>query len=628
MLKIKVFALVAAIGGPAVAIRGVEGAEPFAIEVVDAETGRGVPLVELTTVDNQRFVTDSNGLIAFNEPGLMDQTVYFHVRSDGYTFPKDGFGYSGKALAIEPGGSARLEIQRVNIAERLYRMTGRGIYRDTLLLGREAPTADPALDGLVLGSDSVLAMPYRGTIRWFWGDTSKPSYPLGNFHVPGAVSRLPSDGGLDPMVGVDLDYFLDETGFAKPTAKLPGPGPTWLGGLTVLRDTDGNERMFAGYAKIKPPLETYERGLVEWIEKAEVFRKVAAFDVLPPIYPTGHTFQHEGIDGTRYVYINTPFPLTRVPADPDAMADPARYEGYSCLVAGTTAADRRLDHDGDGTLRYGWKARTPPLDQGQQDEFLKAGLMTEGETLLALRDPETGRAVHAHSGTTYWNEHRGRWVSIFVEVMGESSLLGEVWYAEAVDPVGPWVYARKVVTHDDYSFYNPKHHHFFDREGGRVIFFEGTYTQSFSGNPVKTPRYEYNQVMYTLELDDPRLNLPTPVDPAPGIAAPFFALERPAEGTVPVFEVEIEGGRTLVVGTEPEPGASPKFHAFPADRDEPLPTTAPLFEFIPEAGGASPVYSTAESFEGHRRSERPICRVWINPIGFATPADQSRERDR
>ena len=33
----------------------------FAIRVVDAETGRGVPLVELETVNHLRFYTDSNG---------------------------------------------------------------------------------------------------------------------------------------------------------------------------------------------------------------------------------------------------------------------------------------------------------------------------------------------------------------------------------------------------------------------------------------------------------------------------------------------------------------------------------------------------------------------------------------
>ena len=85
------------------------------------------------------------------------------------------------------------------------------------------------------------------------------------------------------------------------------------------------------------------------------------------------------------------------------------------------------------------------------------------------------------------------------------SQLGEVWYAEAEQPEGPWKYARKVVTHDRYSFYNPKHHLFFDQQGGRIIYFEGTYTDTFSGNPTPTPRYNYNQVMYRLDLSDPRL---------------------------------------------------------------------------------------------------------------------------
>ncbi|GIT38374.1 MAG: hypothetical protein Ct9H300mP7_2950 [Verrucomicrobiota bacterium] len=50
----------------------------FAIRVVDEETGRGVPLVELETVNHLRFYTDSNGTVAFHEPGLMDRQIFFH----------------------------------------------------------------------------------------------------------------------------------------------------------------------------------------------------------------------------------------------------------------------------------------------------------------------------------------------------------------------------------------------------------------------------------------------------------------------------------------------------------------------------------------------------------------------
>jgi len=45
--------------------------------------------------------------------------------------------------------------------------------------------------------------------------------------------------------------------------------------------------------------------------------------------------------------------------------------------------------------------------------------------------------------------------------------------------------------------------------GGRVIYLEGSYVNTFSGNPHPTPYYEYNQIMYRLDLSDPRLKLPT-----------------------------------------------------------------------------------------------------------------------
>src|SRR5262245_9424469 len=96
----------------------------FAIEVVDEQTGRGLPLVELETVDHLRLYTDSAGLIAFNEPGLMNRKVFFNVTSHGYEFPKDMFGYPGVALETRPGGSAKLKMKRINIAERMYRITG------------------------------------------------------------------------------------------------------------------------------------------------------------------------------------------------------------------------------------------------------------------------------------------------------------------------------------------------------------------------------------------------------------------------------------------------------------------------------------------------------------------------
>ena len=582
---------------------------PFVITVVDDQTGRGVPLVELKTVNEVRFVTDSAGVAAIVEPGLAGQTVFFHVKSHGYEYPKDGFGYRGKALAVTEGGSATLRIKRLNVAERLYRVIGEGIYRDTLLAGRTPPIKHPLLDAQVFGSDSVLNAVYRGKLHWFWGDTNRPGYPLGNFHTPGAVSDLPGQGGLDPEVGVDLAYFTADNGFAAETAHLPGDGPTWLGGLAVVKDGSGTERLVAGYAKIRPPLDTYEHGLVVFNPDAHKFEKVATFPLDAPIRPTGHTYlvRDGNVD---YLDYTTPFPLTRVPADLDHLKDITSYEAYTCLATGSRLAKGkppRIDRGPDGRARYAWRRDTAPLGPLEQDRLVKEGHLEADEALLALRDAETGKPILAHNGTVTWNAYRGRWVLVAVEVFG-TSMLGEVWFAEADAPLGPWVYARKVVTHDRYSFYNPRQHPYFDKDGGRIIFFEGTYATTFSGNTDPTPRYDYNQVMYRLDLADPRLNLPAPVyrtregrhvtGPAHAGSGPpvFFALPRPGVGTVPI----VERGGVLSVG---DATAKPLFHALPVDARGSSKTVVPLAE-------------------GLEPGSRPVCLVWRAPSSVPVPAQR------
>jgi hypothetical protein len=475
-----------------------EAGKYFGITVVDEETGRGVPLVELRTVNDIRFVTDSAGRIAFHEPALMGQAVFFHVESHGYEFPKDGFGFRGRALKVTEGGRAELKIKRLNLAERLYRVTGAGIYRDSVLLGAEPPLRAPVLNGRVFGSDSVVNAMYRGRIYWFWGDTNRPEYPLGNFHVPGATSLLPKDGGLDPEAGVDLTYFTDETGFAKPTARLPGDGPTWINGLVVLNEHTDQPRLFAAYAKIRGFLEVYQRGLVEFNAEKNEFEKVAEFPADAALYPDGHPFQHMA-DGAQYVYFAAPYPFVRVRAEPEALKSPANYEAFTCLKEGSRLEKPELDRAADGSLRYGWKKNTPVVGWKEQERFIKEKRIEPREAWLKLRDGG-GKTVVAHSGSVAWNAYRKRWVMIFVEAGGATSYLGEVWYAEADAPEGPWLSAKKILTHNKYSFYNPKHHPMFDRDGGRIIYFEGTYTHTFSGNPHPTPRYDYNQVMYKLEL--------------------------------------------------------------------------------------------------------------------------------
>lgn len=65
------------------------------------------------------------------------------------------------------------------------------------------------------------------------------------------------------------------------------------------------------------------------------------------------------------------------------------------------------------------------------------------------------------------------------------------------------------MRHEQYDFYNVAQRPVLDRDGGRLIYFEGTYTTGFVQGAVPTPLYDYNQIMYRLTLDDPRLRLPS-----------------------------------------------------------------------------------------------------------------------
>ena len=592
----------------------------FEIQVVDEQTGRGVPLVTLETTNSVRYVTDSAGRIAFQEPGLFGQPVWFDVSSHGYEHAADGFGMRGVRLQVEQGGQAQVIVHRKILAERLYRITGAGIYRDSFLLGHATPIKQPLLNAQVMGSDSTLNVVHKGKIHWFWGDTNSPRYPLGNFHTPGAVSELPSTGGLDPAQDVDLDYFIDENGFAAATAKMPGDGPTWIDGVASLRDAAGESHIFMAYAKIDPPLATAARGLARFNEATNRFEHLRDVPVNRPAGPEGHPLKVESGDQT-WLYFATPFTLARIPATAESYLRIEDYESLTCVKAGSNLENPQIDRDEQGRVRYSWKRGVPPLSHETQQRLIQDGTLTEQE-VFRLYDVASGEPIVAHRGSVAWNAYRQRWIMIFGQLGGKNSMIGEIWYAEADSPAGPWTYAVQIATHDRYDFYNPKHHPMFDQRDDRTIYFEGTYTNTFSGNPEKTPRYNYNQIMYRLALDDPRLALPVPIRDANhkdesdgesgGIA--FLALDRPGINSIPIHRV-IKNGHDLYQREPLQAGARPAFHALPLDAK--IPSTEPLF-LLKNSHTGEVLYrgDSAAIPPGFEKIEPPLCRVWKNPNNY------------
>lgn len=601
--------------------------KPFVIKVVDEQTHRGVPLIELKTTNDVCWYTDSNGIVAFVEPGVMNQRVFFLVKGHGYEHAADGFGMRGAGLEVTEGGTATIKVKRINIAERLYRITGGGIYRDSVLAGIDVPIREPVLNAKVFGSDSIQEVPYRDKLYWFWGDTGWPAYPLGNFHTTGATVLPPDRGGLDPDVGINLDYFKRDNGFSKEMTPFSTKGPTWIDSLVTLPDDTGRQRLYCAYSNVNQKMEALERGLAVYNDEKDIFETIQQFDLKAPITPCGHPFKLE-VDGTQYIYFPWTFPFRRVPATTAAFRDLTKYEAFTCLKPGSTLESPEVERDAAGRIVYAWKHAVPPLGPNDETKLIKAGTLKPAEALLQFRDPDTGKEVIAHGGSVYWNDYRKRWVAIFTQIYG-TSVLGELWYAEADTPLGPWVYARKIITHEQYSFYNPKQHPTFAKDGGRVIYFEGTYTIFVSGNTHQTPRYDYNQIMYKLDLADPRLALPVPVydfaddstpddfgfgdrlaaaDAKKPRPAAFLALDREIPGAV---RIELPGRQDSRL----------RVYTLPADMKDPPPTTAPLWQFTSTPG--QHVYTIDESWshEGFRKGGAPIARVWTNPIDLPFSLD-------
>jgi hypothetical protein len=429
--------------------------EYFAVQVRDAQSGRGLPLVMLR-VGDQEYYTDSNGLVAFNSPGLLNQNVTFAAASYGYQG-------SNATLQTTPGTTGELTLSRLQRAERLYRVTGKGIYQDTVQLGLTAPLAHPLLNANVKGQDSVQSIVYNGQIHWFWGDTLY-DVGFGNFRTAGATSQLPGAGGLSPAVGVNLNYYVDAGGSAKQMMPLTQPGPVWIDGLFTVADNSGREWMMTHYSRRDPNNALggqVEHGLARFNDSQAIFQRFQTYALDAPIAAAGHSFERE-IDGEEYIYFAESYPNIRVKKNWNDVTNPAAWEAFTPLQENS---------------RY--NATAPPLDY------------------------DNGEIVRIHRSSVYWNEYRNSWVMIGNEFFGDS-FLGEVYFSEAPTPEGPWKKAIKIATHhsssENYTYYNPKQHPYFAEQNGQIIYFEGTYAETFSGNPNPTPLYDYNQMMYRLDL--------------------------------------------------------------------------------------------------------------------------------
>ena len=429
---------------------------PAWIQIVEERTGWPVPLVELRTTHHTRFVSDNAGNIAFDLPELMGRETWFEVHGHGYEVKADGFGMRGVRLTPEPGKLLTIEVKRTILAQRIGRLTGAGQFAESQRLGLPRDWRESG----IVGQDSVQNVVHRGKLFWFWGDTTLAKYPLGIFDGTGATTDVHPLATTHPPLQLRLNYFTNSAGVPRGIAPMPGQGPTWVTGLASVPDASRTLRLVCAYMKIKPPLEAYEWSLAVWNDGQQNFERLKTIwskseaTPKPPPVPDGHAVTWQDATGKEWLLFGNPFPRLRCPATFEAWQDAATWE------------------------------------------VLKPQATLNGST---------GESVKPHSGSIAWHPWRKRWVTVFMQSFGKPSAFGELWYAEADAPTGPWGTAVKVLSHDNYTFYNPRLHIEFTPEGSSLLFFEGTYTEQFANKPTPTPRYDYNQILYRLDLNVPGL---------------------------------------------------------------------------------------------------------------------------
>ncbi len=473
------------------------------IRVVDKVSGRGIPLVTLTSVDDQQWITDNLGRVVVDDGELLGQQVFFKVTSPGYEVAKDGFGIAGVRLQLAVGSIHVVQIERRQVAERMYRVTGRGRFGHSLRAGRTAGVDEEGIRGQVVGQDSVQTAVFGGRMHWFWGDTNRISYPLGLFRTAGAVTAVPKSGSWQPEQGIPLQYFTREDGFVRAMVDVPDrEGVVWIQGVCTVVDADGHERMVCQYSRRRGLAEPLEQGHLIWNPAGELFEVLEQIELSERWRQLGEHPVKMSDAGREWLCFGRPFPVVRVPATLAAVKDREAYESWTCIDPRSDAERPRPLRTADGVLDYAWR-RLPPVTQQLERRWLREGLIEESELrFLPQAEGTDNQRVMFHAGTVYFNGHRGRWILIGNEQATNrdaDSYLGEVYYSEAETAQGPFHKALRIATHPGQSFYNPCQHPEFDAAGGREVFFEGTYTNMFTDSAA-TPLYNYNQLMYRLDL--------------------------------------------------------------------------------------------------------------------------------
>ena len=416
-------------------------------------------------------------------------------------------------------GHAVIALERLDVAERLYRVTGAGLYRDSVRLGLEVPIRHPLVNAGVAGQDSVQTVLYRGRRLLDLGrHTVARASALELPHDRRDLEAARATAAWIPALGVDLDYFVGPDGNVRAMAAIPGPGAT-------LAHRAGERPRCARRGDALRPLRQTHADRPARRARPRALRPGAAGLPARARARRRHARTAARLGAAWCAARTARSSTTRTTSG-------FRREPRACATPRAGSPSRRFPRrarrpsaGAGGEVRYAWRPGAPGADEARPSRA------PAGARRGALRARARHRERPARRGPR--------------QLDGGESVSGPLrphlhasWRArphgsarsgtpKADTPMGPWRFARKIVSHRNYSFYNPFHHVFFDQRGGRTLFFEGTYTAAFAESAVPTPRYDYNQIMHRLDLEDPRLLLPVPIYDLGSARAPR-ALRRQA----------------------------------------------------------------------------------------------------
>jgi len=439
-------------------------AAEFGIHVVDEADGRGIPMAIVRMSNGVEHLTDSAGWIRIDEPGLMHSRVRLEIHSPGYRMPARGKDSAAVELQFSTTGDVVVPLVRVDIAQRMYRVTGTGIYRDSELLNREVPLPIGNHAAGLVSAWGVQRASIGKKVVWCWRQSLLSHGGMTSVSVAGAWSDFPEHGGLDPTQGIHFAYLPAGTEQVHSLLTAEDPGAIWIEGLTSVPDETGKLNLVAHYIRQGAEGERAEHGIAIWTDEKRFERIVVLGDEYEWQFPAGQCVTRQ------------PFCHVRCPARLDAVRNPGAFEALSWDTT---------------SHKYTWQQSRPPMSQREESTWIAEGSISQPRT--QVRDHNSQKPVPVQESSIEWNPHHRCYVMI------ASSVDGDVWFCESRHLEGPWENAIRIISAEPGRCSSPVQHPFMNQDGGRIIWFETALLDS------GLPRYDRNELMHRLDLDDPRL---------------------------------------------------------------------------------------------------------------------------